>query len=66
MNFYDDSIVWLPEENIRWTKQAYFCYKINCDCTKCDIAYNYETLNRQTCHMRYIVQALLLRRNKNV
>ena len=59
-----DSEIFLPQTNgeisdsivQNWTLQAYECYSINCDCTKCSINRSKYSF---ICQMPKIIKALL-------
>ena len=65
MFFLNDTVYHLaPECTERWTREAIRCYNLKGDCTKCTIAYNYETINQYNCLMKYCVQELLYKYGK--
>ena len=42
-----------------WTNSAFECYEIGCNCSKCNLPDNLETINGFNCSMKYVVRELV-------
>lgn len=41
-----------------WNSAATYCYEIKCNCKKCKLIKNLETINKRNCQMKKAVKIL--------